>query len=81
MGRDPKYGRVELERGDIGNDEPVMVFRAQDRLLPLVIQSYWELCRDAGSPQAHLDGLDAFRREIEDWQAGHYTKTPGAPRT
>ena len=30
MGIDAKYGRVTTERGDIGEDEPVVVFRAQD---------------------------------------------------
>lgn len=34
MAVDRKYGRVTLERGTIGEDEPVVVFRAQDKMLP-----------------------------------------------
>lgn len=80
MAIDRKYGHVELERGDIADDEPVMVFRAQDMLLSHVLGAYWALSLIAGSPQKHLDGIAAAKREIEVWQADHYTKIPGAPR-
>jgi hypothetical protein len=77
---DRKYGRVTVERGDIGEDEPVVVFRAQDVTLPDVIDDAARRAVEAGSPQAHLDGLLAAKAKVEDWQAGHYTKIPGAPR-
>lgn len=37
MAIDLKYGRVTLENADIGEDEPVVVFRARDALLPKVL--------------------------------------------
>jgi len=55
MALDGKYGRVTLERGDIGEDEPVVVFRAQDALLPKVLDWYATECLKAGSPRHHVD--------------------------
>ena len=78
---DRKYGRVTVERGDIGEDEPVVVFRAQDALLQQVIDFYRDICEESGSPQAHLDGLDGAKAEIAEWQQANYTKIPGVPRT
>jgi hypothetical protein len=37
MAVDKKYGRVTLENGSIGEDEPVVVFRAQDVVLPRLL--------------------------------------------
>lgn len=31
---DRKYGRVMLEHGGVGTNEPVVIFRADDELLP-----------------------------------------------
>jgi hypothetical protein len=76
MGIDRKYGRVTLERGTVGADEPVVVFRGQDKLLTHVLDAYWALCLVAGSPQRHLDVIHEARNAIVAWQAGHPTKTP-----
>lgn len=76
MGMDRKYGRVTTERGDIGPDEPVVVFRAQDALLPLVLASYRDMCMDAGSPQNHLDLIGGTIKAVNEWQRENYTKTP-----
>jgi len=77
MAIDTKYGRVTLEHGDIGEDEPVVVFRAQDRLLPAVLDAYYAACLGAGSPVGHLERLRDTHRMIEAWQSRHPTKTPG----
>lgn len=76
MGYDRKYGRVTLERGTIGDDEPVMVFRAQDALAPAMMAVYYELCELAGSPQHHLAGVAAAREAFLDWQQANPTKVP-----
>jgi hypothetical protein len=74
---DQKYGRVTLERQrNIGNDEPVIVFRAQDRLLPKLLKVYRYLCELAGSPENHLEAIDHTAKVIKTWQAEHPTKTP-----
>ena len=76
MAVDIKYGRVETERGDIGDDEPVIVFRAQDALLPKVLMYYHLFCLKAGSPRHHLDGVLDALDNVRDWQADHHTQIP-----
>ena len=76
MARDRKYGKVTLENGHIGEDEPVMVFRAKDRLLPALIDMYLLMCRLAGSPQRHMDLIAENRDIVVAWQAQNPTKTP-----
>jgi hypothetical protein len=74
---DNKYGRVTLERQrNIGDDEPVVVFRAQDRLLPKLLKVYRYFCELAGSPQNHLDLIDQSAQLVKDWQATNRTQTP-----
>ncbi|HSJ74960.1 MAG TPA: hypothetical protein VK899_02070 [Gemmatimonadales bacterium] len=76
MGYDGKYGQVTLERGTIGEDEPVVVFRAQDRLLPKLLKIYKILCELAGSPQHHLDLIHESAMRVKAWQEENFTKTP-----
>lgn len=76
MAIDGKYGRVRLERGTIGEDEPVVVFRAQDATLPALLACYRQQCERAGSPPRHLAGIDDAAAEIIAWQAGHRTQIP-----
>lgn len=68
MAIDRKYGRVKLEHGTIGDDEPVIVFRARDARLPEVLADYMKLCTLAGSPQRHLDLIFESYKAITDWQ-------------
>lgn len=76
MGIDRKYGRVTLEHGAIADDEPVVVFRAQDALLSDLLTVYVEMCRNAGSPQRHLDGIAVARDDVVEWQGTHRTQIP-----
>jgi len=76
MAIERKYGRVTTERGTIGEDEPVVVFRAQDALLPELLAMYLHICHTAGSPQHHLDGIKKTIVEVEAWQAKNFTKIP-----
>lgn len=55
MAYDRKYGKVTTEFGNIGEDEPVVVFRAQDVLLPKVLAYYHLFCMKIGSPRFHLN--------------------------
>ena len=71
MAQDNKYGKVTTEFGSIGENEPVIVFRARDRLLPKVLRYYEELARREGSPEFHLDLVSDTRLRIEDWQYLH----------
>lgn len=76
MATDLKYGQVMTEKGDIPDDEPVIIFRARDVLLPQVLEYYHNLCVEAGSPDHHLDGLCDVIDAVLDWQSGHETKVP-----
>jgi hypothetical protein len=78
MAIDRKYGRVTLEHGTIAEDEPVVVFRAQDVLLPELLQHYRLLCADAGSPPRHLDAIDKATDAIETWQQTHRVQVPNS---
>ena len=68
MAVDRKYGKVTFEKGDIGEDEPVFVFRARDATVPDLLAEYWWLCDNAGSPQHHLDAIRDAKTDIEKWQ-------------
>jgi hypothetical protein len=76
MAIDGKYGKVTLEHGTIGEDEPVMVFRAKDILLPDLIAHYHMLCMLAGSPMRHLRLVAERHKEILAWQDMNATKIP-----
>lgn len=76
MSYDRKYGQVTTERGSIGEDEPVVVFRAQDRLLPALLHAYWQLCDEAGTGMHHLHVISQRIADIQAWQESHPVKTP-----
>lgn len=76
MAIDGKYGRVQTERGKIGEDEPVVVFRAQDKLVPAMLLVYRDMCDAAGSPAHHLELIDKTRINIERWQQDHHVQIP-----
>jgi len=76
MGVDSKYGRVTTEFGTIGENEPVVVFRAQDALLVKMLMYYHLFCLKAGSPRRHLSGILDAIDNVRNWQASNPTKTP-----
>ncbi len=78
MAIDHKYGRVTLEHGTIGEDEPVFVFRATDKFLPKVLAYYHLFCLSGGSPRRHLDIILNGRDTVIAWQERHETFTPSS---
>jgi flavorubredoxin len=56
-----KYGKVDIPR--IGNDEPVFILRAQDKLAEAAIEMYKALAASHGSPLAKdiQKEIDAFK--------------------
>jgi hypothetical protein len=76
MGYDGKYGHVTTELGDIAEDEPVIVFRAQDATLPKLLAYYLMVCTKAGSPRRHLEIILDTVERVRAWQADHFTKVP-----
>lgn len=78
MPQDNKYGHVTLEQGNIPDEEPVFIFRGQDKILPVILNFYFQKCREYGSPQHHLDLIADSTRQIIEWQANHFTKLPSS---
>lgn len=76
MALDRKYGKVTTERGAIGEDEPVVVFRARDKLLPSVLAHYMTLCVNSGSPNKHLKLVQDTMLDVMDWQEENETQVP-----
>jgi hypothetical protein len=73
---DKKYGRITMEKGDVGADEPVVVFRARDQLLPKLLVQYFILCQQAGSPPHHLFAISEATNAVRDWQLTNPTRIP-----
>ena len=67
---------TKLDGTPIPDDEPLMLFRAKDTLLPKLLEQYHELCKEAGSPEEHLSDLQEQIDLIRDWQAAHSATTP-----
>lgn len=74
MGIDNKYGRVTTEFGNIGEDEPVIVFRAKDQVLPKLLAYYHLFCLQVGSPSNFLKDVVDLRRKIIEWQHNNLNK-------
>lgn len=68
MGFDPKYGRVTTEHGDIPDDEPVIVLRGRDAMVPETMARYMELCEENGSPARHVTLVAGAVTRIQEWQ-------------
>lgn len=78
MGYEKKYGSITTERGDIPDDEPVFVLRAQDAAMVATLDAYLSMCSGLGSPQRHLNGIQEARETVRVWQQEHpdRVKTP-----
>lgn len=76
MAIDKKYGAIITEKGNIGTDEPVVVFRAQDKLLPKLLKVYRYFCELGDCPEAHLELIDSTAATVKAWQAQHFHKMP-----
>lgn len=77
MGHDRKYGKVTTEFGDIGEDEPVVVFRAKDKFLPLVLSHYIVECsKHADVPHRHIKIVRNTLDTIKEWQKANGCRTP-----
>jgi hypothetical protein len=69
MGYDLKYGKVTTEHGDIGEDEPVFVFRGRDKLLLKILSYYLFICAKAGTTDFHIGTVLKNIKIVRQWQA------------
>lgn len=72
MAIDRRYGRVTLELGDVGTNEPVVVFAADDELLPELLTIYIEMARNARLPE-RIEEIAVARDDVVEWQETHPT--------
>lgn len=76
---DPKYqtsGTITKKDGTpIPEDEPLILFRSQDRLLPQMLDYYVGLREKAGSSAAGIQALQKHIDAIKKWQAAHPERT------
>jgi len=71
MAFDGKYGRITTEYGDIPDDEPVLIFRAQDVTTPRVAEYAARVAGEVGATQGHKRGLRDAAAYIRHWQRVH----------
>lgn len=67
---------TKLDGTPIPDDEPLILFRAQDKLLTALLEYYNELCQQAGSPEEQLERVRERVELIREWQERHSTKVP-----
>jgi hypothetical protein len=65
---------TKLDGTPIPEDEPLILFRGKDKLLPQLLEQYQQLCREAGSPEAHISTMQSDIDGIKEWQASHQDK-------
>ena len=83
MGYDGKYGRVTTEHGDIPDDEPVIVFRARDKVTINMLAHYHQVCMMSGSPMRHLRLIAETFFRFRKWQQDNpeQVKVPDSERS
>jgi len=59
-----KYGKIDIPK--IGDDEPVFILRAQDKLAEASLENYKSLAASQGSPV--IDTLDKEISAFKNWQ-------------
>lgn len=75
-----KYDKMlELRDNPVEEDEPVILFRAKDKLMPEVIDTYKRLLNQNMSDETMISACDALMRDVEDWQSKNPTKLPDQP--
>jgi hypothetical protein len=65
---------TKVDGTPIPTDEPLILFRGKDKLLPQLLEDYRRLCEEAGSPSEHLTALDEQIKTIKSFQAANTDK-------
>lgn len=74
------YNRMQDPEGKIGADEPVCLFRAQDKHFIGVLKAYRDLVNSEPPTEGMLESIDAHIALAEQWQAEHGSKVPDLPQ-
>ena len=73
MGIDAKYGKVETEKKDIPETEPVFLIRAQDALAGAIVRYYAILYLSVTNDRPGFNRILAVADSMDGW---HYKKVP-----
>lgn len=65
---------VKMDGTPVPTDEPLILFRAKDKLTPQLLENYKKLCQDAGSPPQQISSLDQLIQQFKDWQTANPDK-------
>jgi hypothetical protein len=66
---------TKLDGTPIPDDEPLILFRAQDRLLSKLLDFYVDLRKQAGSSAGGIIALKQYVDKIKRWQAENSDRT------
>lgn len=64
----------------VPEDEPVILFRARDRLAMPMLLHYRQLCADDGATDYQLESMDRMVERFQLYADAHPTKQPGITR-
>lgn len=67
---------VKYDGTKIPDDEPLFLFRSQDKLTLQVLEFYRQLRVAAGDTDEKLARLDEQIKDIATWQKTHFTRMP-----
>ena len=65
---------TKMDGTPIPDDEPLVLFRAKDKLLPQVLENYKKLCQDAGCQPHQVETLGPMIQRVKDWQTANSGK-------
>lgn len=65
---------TKLDGTPLPADEPLILFRGHDKLLPQLLEHYQQLCGQAGSPERQITLLQQRIDKIKAWQAANPDK-------
>jgi len=65
---------TKLDGTPVPDDEPLVLFRAKDKLLPQLLEDYNKLCQDAGCQVQQVESLGPLIQQVKDWQAANQDK-------
>ena len=65
---------TKMDGTPIPDDEPLILFRAKDKLLPQVIENYKRLCQAAGCQPQQVESLGPLVQQVKDWQTANAGK-------
>ncbi len=58
-----------------------IIFRAQDKAVPEMLEKYAEICRELGADDVHIDEIIALGERVLQYQHHTYSKVPDTKKS